>query len=184
MMRQTGGLEPGATSTRSSPSSSACLIAASGLITPSCSPPLPITRTSGSRILSLTRGVSFLAALLISVRRCSSSAGEDGVLAPLPRLQTGSSRCEINPLQRQLPEATVRDCNLVQGGVRRGCLRRGWGFGSAYRDRVPDTQDARSATPNVSTSKPSPVTAIVCSHCALSERSLVTTVQPSGIRRV
>jgi hypothetical protein len=36
----------------------------------------------------------------------------------------------------------------------------------------------------VSTSKPSSVTAMVCSHCAESERSLVTTVQPSGSRRV
>ncbi len=36
----------------------------------------------------------------------------------------------------------------------------------------------------VSTSTPSAVTAIVCSHCADSLRSLVTTVQPSGSTRV
>src|SRR5690606_13050577 len=38
---------------------------------------------------------------------------------------------------------------------------------------------ARSAAPSVSTSKPSAVTSTVCSHCADSEWSLVTTVQPS-----
>ena len=37
--------------------------------------------------------------------------------------------------------------------------------------------------PRVSTSKPSSVTKIVCSHCADSDWSLVTTVQPSGSSR-
>ncbi|MNM84805.1 hypothetical protein D3C81_969050 [compost metagenome] len=39
---------------------------------------------------------------------------------------------------------------------------------------------ADSAGDSVSTSTPSSVTAIMCSHCAESLRSLVTTVQPSG----
>src|SRR5690606_3915232 len=37
---------------------------------------------------------------------------------------------------------------------------------------------------SVSTSTPSSVTATMCSHCAESLRSLVTTVQPSGSTRV
>ena len=72
MIRQTGGLELGATSTRSRPSSSAFAIASSGVITPSCEPSLPITRISASRIRSLTRGVSFRDALLNSAIRHSS----------------------------------------------------------------------------------------------------------------
>src|SRR5438093_875813 len=55
MIRQTGGAASGATSTRSSPSSSASLRAASGVMIPSCAPEEPMTRTSRALIRSLTR---------------------------------------------------------------------------------------------------------------------------------
>lgn len=56
MMRQTGGCEVGATSTRSSSDSSAFASASRTAITPSCSPSAPITRISRARIRSFTRG--------------------------------------------------------------------------------------------------------------------------------
>jgi hypothetical protein len=66
MIRQTGGLAPGETSTRSSPASSARAIAASGVMTPSCSPSSAITRISDARIIWLIRGPSFLVDFLNS----------------------------------------------------------------------------------------------------------------------
>src|SRR6266545_878857 len=55
MILTTGGRAIGATSTRSSPRSSAAASASSTAITPNCSPPGPITRTGLMRICRLTR---------------------------------------------------------------------------------------------------------------------------------
>ena len=52
------------------------------------------------------------------------------------------------------------------------------------RRRFPDLADQlRSSSRSVSTSKPSGVTAMVCSHWAERRLSRVTTVQPSGLVR-
>src|SRR3712207_3122218 len=56
MILTTGGREFGATSTRSSSASWASLRATSILTTPTCSPPGPTSRTSGTRIRSLVLG--------------------------------------------------------------------------------------------------------------------------------
>ncbi len=53
-------------------------------------------------------------------------------------------------------------------------IRRQWAHAA------PDRACSASAGDSVSTSTPSSVTATMCSHCAESLRSLVTTVQPSG----
>src|ERR1043165_4488321 len=55
MMRQTGGSALGATSTKSKPCSRARRTASRVSMTPNCSPSSPMTRTSGTRILSLMR---------------------------------------------------------------------------------------------------------------------------------
>ena len=55
IMRQTGGSAVAATSTRSKPFSRASRTASRVSITPSCSPSSPMTRTCGTRILSLMR---------------------------------------------------------------------------------------------------------------------------------
>jgi len=52
----TGGLELGATSTRSRSASCASRSATSILTTPTCSPLGPTSRTSGTRIRSFVRG--------------------------------------------------------------------------------------------------------------------------------
>jgi len=52
---QTGGLASGATSTRSRSASAATRRASSIRTMPTCSPPGPIKRTSGTRMRSLTR---------------------------------------------------------------------------------------------------------------------------------
>src|ERR1700712_4447598 len=66
MILATGGLEFGATSTRSRSASCASLRATSMLTTPTCSPAGPTRRTSGTRIRSLVRG---------SLMRCSLCCG-------------------------------------------------------------------------------------------------------------
>jgi hypothetical protein len=55
MILQTGGLAFGATSTRSRSASAATRSASSMRTMPTCSPPGPINRTSGTRMRSLTR---------------------------------------------------------------------------------------------------------------------------------
>src|ERR1700742_2712088 len=55
MILQTGGLAFGATSTRSRSASAATRSASSMRTIPTCSPPGPINRTSGTRMRSLTR---------------------------------------------------------------------------------------------------------------------------------
>src|SRR5215208_5307162 len=55
MILQTGGLASGATSTRSRSASAATRRASSMRTMPTCSPPGPIKRTSGTRMRSLTR---------------------------------------------------------------------------------------------------------------------------------
>src|SRR6478609_4285048 len=55
MILQTGGLASGATSTRSRSASAATRRASSMRTIPTCSPPGPIRRTSGTRMRSLTR---------------------------------------------------------------------------------------------------------------------------------
>jgi hypothetical protein len=55
MILQTGGLASGATSTRSRSASAATRRASSIRTMPTCSPPGPIKRTSGTRMRSLTR---------------------------------------------------------------------------------------------------------------------------------
>src|SRR3954467_8601555 len=55
MILQTGGLASGATSTRSRSASAATRRASSMRTMPTCSPPGPISRTSGTRMRSLTR---------------------------------------------------------------------------------------------------------------------------------
>src|ERR1700727_1457422 len=55
MILQTGGLALGATSTRSRSASAATRNASSIRTMPTCSPPGPINRTSGTRMRSLTR---------------------------------------------------------------------------------------------------------------------------------
>src|ERR1700752_3739065 len=55
MILQTGGLAFGATSTRSRSASAATRSASSMRTMPTCSPPGPIRRTSGTRMRSLTR---------------------------------------------------------------------------------------------------------------------------------
>src|ERR1700744_2622043 len=56
MILQTGGFAFGATATRSRSASAATRSASSIRTMPTCSPPGPINRTSGTRMRSLTRG--------------------------------------------------------------------------------------------------------------------------------
>src|SRR5260221_6475556 len=75
------------------------------------------------------------------------------------------------------------ELSVVQG---LGCGRQVVPIGGWIQEGVAGVQEAAtaagsaSAALSVSTSKPTSVTRIVCSHCADSDWSLVTTVQPSG----
>src|ERR1700758_31488 len=83
MILQTGGLAFGATSTRSRSASAATRSASSMRTMPTCSPPGPINRTSGTRMRSLTRVSVLMGPPLLGF--CRSS------VAPTPHARPDSA---------------------------------------------------------------------------------------------
>src|SRR6201999_1015741 len=74
MILQTGGLASGATSTRSRSASAATRRASSMRTMPTCSPPGPMRRTSGTRMRSLTRVSVLMGPPMLSSRSPTPSA--------------------------------------------------------------------------------------------------------------
>src|SRR5438105_12800814 len=99
MMRQTGGSAVAATSTRSRPFPRASWTASRVFMMPSCSPSSAITRTCGTRILSLMR--------VAGARRLSGRPPRprnDGILTP-PQVRVWSPESGVWSQKRKLSRA-------------------------------------------------------------------------------
>src|SRR5690606_5033731 len=94
MSLATGGRASGATSTRSRSASWARRSASSTRTTPTCSPPGPTRRTSGTRMRSLIRGS------LMCCSSCSSRSAHEEGLRPQVRTEASQGRCTA----RAVPE--------------------------------------------------------------------------------
>src|SRR5688572_13007233 len=137
MILATGGLELGATSTRSRSASCASRRATSIFTTPTCSPPGPTRRTSGTRIRSFVRG-SLMRVLLYSscfarreadaarrrerkIHACSHGITPCSTAAPylLPCLAT-RKRSAIDPVTLMKRYARVGESPLSYQGLALG----------------------------------------------------------------
>src|SRR5262245_24206322 len=122
MILTTGGRAIGATSTRSNPRSCAAASASSTGITPSCSPPGPITRTGLMRICRLTRtrfSRSFVDSGRTSFRKMKKGTPEYRMSQHCRRAPGGDAA------GRGLgPGHTARLCGLRVGEVRSPLARR------------------------------------------------------------
>src|SRR5947209_8054695 len=108
MILQTGGLAFGATSTRSRSASAATRSASSMRTMPTCSPPGPINRTSGTRMRSLTRVSVLMGPPLLGLYRPPRAA------SPRARPESAVENHTISKkaLHKQGPMPTDRGLNL------------------------------------------------------------------------
>ena len=141
----TGGLAFGATSTRSSPASSARRSASSTRTTPTCSPPGPTRRTSGTRIRSLMR-VSLMSGSFhrILMRVTKSLRYATRTEASNGSTRTGADRRTRSPARR--PDGRHPLCR--EAGIQVGFLRLRSGLSPrrSYQRYQRRHTNARSAT--------------------------------------
>ena len=140
----TGGLAFGATSTRSSPASSARRSASSTRTTPTCSPPGPTRRTSGTRIRSLMR-VSLMSGSFhrILMRVTKSLRYATRTEASIGSTHTGVDRRTRSPAQRPCGRHPLwREAGIQVGFLR---LRSGLSPRRSYQRYQKWRETARSA---------------------------------------